>query len=69
MGFGILFDGVEEMYVWELVLEVFNIVLGYIFKGSVVVLCFEVFGLVDGVLVVVLEYVIWLCVDLCFEWL
>lgn len=56
------------MYVREPAPEDFDIASGHIPKGSAAALRFEVFGMVDGDPVVVLEHVTRLREDLCPDW-
>jgi 2,4-diaminopentanoate dehydrogenase len=67
-GLGISLDEVAEVYVREPAPEDFDIASGHIPKGSAAALRFEVFGLVNGDPVVVLEHVTRLREDLCPDW-
>lgn len=67
-GLGISLDEVAEVYVREPAPEDFDIASGHIRKGSAAALRFEVFGLVNGDPVVVLEHVTRLREDLCPDW-
>jgi 2,4-diaminopentanoate dehydrogenase len=67
-GLGISLDEVAEVYVREPAPEDFDIASGHIPKGSAAALRFEVFGMVNGDPVVVLEHVTRLREDLCPDW-
>ena len=67
-GLGITLDDVAQTYVRVPAPEDFDIASGHIAKGTAAALRFEVFGLVDGDPVVVLEHVTRLREDLCPEW-
>ncbi len=67
-GLGITLDEVAEVYVREPAPEDFEIAAGHIAKGTAAALRFEVFGMVDGDPVVVLEHVTRLREDLCPDW-
>jgi 2,4-diaminopentanoate dehydrogenase len=67
-GLGIELDEVAEVYVREPAPEDFDIASGHIAKGTAAALRFEVFGMVNGDPVVVLEHVTRLREDLCPEW-
>ncbi len=67
-GLGIELDEVAEVYVREPAPEDFDIASGHIAKGTAAALRFEVFGMVDGDPVVVLEHVTRLREDLCPDW-
>lgn len=67
-GLGITLDEVAEVYVREPAPEDFEIAAGRIAKGTAAALRFEVFGMVDGDPVVVLEHVTRLREDLCPDW-
>src|ERR1700690_1734539 len=68
MGFGKPIDDVAQTYVRVPAPEDFDIASGHIAKGTAAALRFEVFGLVDGDPVVVLEHVTRLREDLCPDW-
>ena len=67
-GLGISLDGVAQTYIREPAPEDFDIASGHIAKGTAAALRFEVFGLVNGDPVVVLEHVTRLREDLCPDW-
>ncbi|MEY8014739.1 diacylglycerol kinase [Mycobacterium servetii] len=67
-GLGITLDEVAEVYVREPAPEDFDIASGHIAEGTAAALRFEVFGMVNGDPVVVLEHVTRLREDLCPEW-
>jgi hypothetical protein len=67
-GLGISLDEVAEVYVREPAPEDFDIASGRIRKGTAAALRFEVFGMVNGDPVVVLEHVTRLREDLCPDW-
>ncbi|MGF2945688.1 NAD(P)H-dependent amine dehydrogenase family protein [Mycobacterium sp. Lab-001] len=67
-GLGVTLDEVAEVYVREPAPEDFDIASGHIAKGTAAALRFEVFGMVDGDPVVVLEHVTRLREDLCPDW-
>jgi hypothetical protein len=67
-GLGIELDQVAEEYVREPAPEAFDIASGHIPKGTAAALRFEVFGMVKGDPVVVLEHVTRLREDLCPDW-
>jgi 4-hydroxy-tetrahydrodipicolinate reductase len=67
-GLGIELDEVVEIYQREPAPEDFEISAGHIAKGSAAALHFEVRGMVDGQVAVVLEHVTRLRDDLCPDW-
>ena len=67
-GLGVSLDEVAEVYVREPAPEDFDIASGHIPKGTAAALRFEVFGMVNGDPVVVLEHVTRLREDLCPDW-
>ncbi len=67
-GLGITLDQVAEVYAREPAPEDFDIASGHIAKGTAAALRFEVFGMVNGDPVVVLEHVTRLRGDLCPDW-
>jgi len=67
-GLGITLDEVAEVYAREPAPEDFDIASGHIAKGTAAALRFEVFGMVNGDPVVVLEHVTRLRGDLCPDW-
>jgi hypothetical protein len=67
-GLGISLDEVTEMYIREPAPEAFDIASGHIPKGSAAALRFEVRGMVDGEVAVVVEHVTRLREDLCPDW-
>jgi len=67
-GLGITLDEVAEVYAREPAPEDFVIASGHIAKGTAAALRFEVFGMVNGDPVVVLEHVTRLRGDLCPDW-
>jgi 4-hydroxy-tetrahydrodipicolinate reductase len=67
-GLGIELDEVNETYVREPAPEDFDIASGHIAKGTAAALRFEVRGIKDGKVAVVLEHVTRLRDDLCPEW-
>ncbi|MET0701062.1 MAG: diacylglycerol kinase [Mycobacterium sp.] len=67
-GLGISLDEVTEMYIREPAPEAFDIASGHIPKGSAAALRFEVRGIVDGRVAVVVEHVTRLREDLCPDW-
>ncbi len=67
-GLGISLDSVAQEYVRVPAPEDFDIASGHIPKGSAAALRFEVFGMVNGDPVVVLEHVTRLREDLCPDW-
>lgn len=67
-GLGITLDEVAEVYVREPAPEDFEVAAGRIAKGTAAALRFEVFGMVNGDPVVVLEHVTRLREDLCPDW-
>ena len=67
-GLGVELDEVKEEYVREPAPEAFDIASGHIEKGTAAALRFEVQGIKDGKVVVVLEHVTRLRDDLCPDW-
>ena len=67
-GLGIDLDEVTETYVREPAPEDFDIASGHVPKGSAAALRFEVRGMKDGKVAVVLEHVTRLRNDLCPDW-
>lgn len=67
-GLGIDLDEVKETYVREPALEAFDIASGHIEKGTAAALRFEVQGIKDGAVAVVLEHVTRLRDDLRPDW-
>ena len=67
-GLGITLDEIVEVYYREPAPEDFEIASGFIAKGTAAALRFEVRGLIDERLAVVLEHVTRLRDDLCPDW-
>jgi hypothetical protein len=67
-GLGISLDEVTQTYIRVPAPEDFEIASGHIAKGTAAALRFEVFGMVNGDPVVVLEHVTRLREDLCPDW-
>jgi hypothetical protein len=67
-GLGISLDEVTETYIRVPAPEAFEIASGHIAKGTAAALRFEVRGIVDGRVAIVVEHVTRLREDLCPDW-